>query len=47
MEDTDNVINILPKIDFLFLNVQEAQTLTRDTNPDVKVLMKKLKEICV
>ena len=43
METADKVIEILPKIEILFVNVGEAQTLVKDTNPDIKAIMKKLR----
>lgn len=44
-ETLDAVLGILPKIEVLFVNLNEAQRLTKDTNPDVQIILKKLKDL--
>lgn len=44
-EYLDEVINILPKLEILFVNLSEAQRLTGDTNPDIKVIIEKLSNL--
>lgn len=44
LEDSlEELIQILPKFKILFVNLQEAQKIAKDNNPDIKVLIKKLK----
>ncbi|MBI2621294.1 MAG: carbohydrate kinase family protein [Candidatus Levybacteria bacterium] len=43
METADKLIEILPKIEILFVNLQEAQKIIKDNNPDVKSILNKLK----
>lgn len=47
METRNDLIRILSYIDVLFLNVQEAQILLKETDPDIKTLLKKIKEFGV
>lgn len=42
-ENLDDILRILPNIDFLFLNLGEAQKIAKDTDPDIKVILKKIK----
>ncbi|MBI4097691.1 MAG: carbohydrate kinase family protein [Candidatus Levybacteria bacterium] len=42
-EGLDDILVMLPKIEILFVNLGEAQIITKDPGPDVKVIMKKLK----
>lgn len=39
----DAILKFLPKIKYLFVNLQEAQKITREDNPDIKILLRKLK----
>lgn len=42
-KDLDNILLILPKIEILFVNLQEAQRISKDESTDIKVLLKRLK----
>ncbi len=42
-ESFDEILSILPKIEILFVNLGEAQKIAKDPNPDIKIIMKKLK----
>jgi len=45
---TDNfgdILKFLPKIEILFVNLGEAQEIAQDQNPDIKVILKKLKNL--
>ncbi len=44
-DQLDNVLNLLPKLEILFVNLLEAQKLTGDTNPDISIIIKKLRKI--
>lgn len=44
-DQLDNVLNLLPKLEILFVNLLEAQKLTGDTNPDISIIIKKLKDL--
>jgi sugar/nucleoside kinase (ribokinase family) len=46
-ENKNELLSYLSKIEILFVNLQEAQKLIDDTNPDVKVTLGKLKELGV
>lgn len=46
-ESKHELLSYLPKIEILFVNLQEAQKLIDDTNPDIKVIVSKLKELGV
>lgn len=41
-ENLDDVIALLPKIKYLFVNLQEAQKLIKTENPDIKFVITKL-----
>lgn len=47
LETKHDVIKILPKIDYLFVNLQEAQILADDEDLDIKKLMGKIKDFGV
>lgn len=42
-ENFDDILRILPKIEILFVNLTEAQKIAKDQNPDIKLILKKLK----
>ena len=44
-EKLNEVLNLLPKIEILFVNLSEAQNLTKDFSPDIKTVMGKLKNL--
>lgn len=44
-ESLDDVIGYLPKIEILFLNIEEAKKIAKEDNPDVKELLNKLKSL--
>jgi len=46
-ENRSELIKYFPKIEILFVNLQEAQKLIDDTNPDIKIAISKLKELGV
>ena len=50
-ENLKGVLDLLPKMEILFVNLSEAQKLNQDSNPDIKITMNKLKnlgaKICV
>lgn len=41
--DLEDILLILPKIEILFVNLSEAQKITKENSTDIKVLLKKLK----
>ncbi|KKQ34566.1 MAG: hypothetical protein US51_C0034G0005 [Microgenomates group bacterium GW2011_GWA2_37_6] len=44
-EKLNEVLNLLPGIEILFVNLSEAQNLTKDFSPDIKTVMGKLKNL--
>jgi len=42
-KNLDDIQLILPKIEILFVNLEEAQKITKEDSTDIKVLLKKLK----
>lgn len=40
----EEILKMLPKVEILFVNLTEAQKIAGDQNPDVKVVLKKLKD---
>lgn len=44
-EDFEDILQILPRIQILFVNLAEAQKIAGDQNPDVKVILGKLKSL--
>ncbi len=44
-EKLNEVLNLLPGIEILFVNLSEAQNLTKDFSPDIKTVMSKLKNL--
>lgn len=47
LEEIDEIIALFPKIEILFLNMTEAQKITKENNPDIKVVLNKLKGLGV
>lgn len=46
INDSSHYINnFFKNIDILFLNVSEAQNIIQDSNPDIKVILKKIKDL--
>lgn len=46
-EGFEDILKMLPKIEILFVNLTEAQKIAKDQNPDIKVILKKLKTLGV
>lgn len=44
-ENLKDVLDLLPKMEILFVNLSEAQKLSQDSNPDIKIIMGKLKNL--
>lgn len=44
-ENLNDVISYLPKIEILFLNLEEAKKIAREDNPDIKGLLNKVKQL--
>lgn len=44
-QNLKDVLDLLPKMEILFVNLSEAQKLCQDTNPDIKIIMGKLKNL--
>lgn len=41
--DIEHIFQFLPKIKYLFVNLQEAQKIAQDDSPDIKVILRRLK----
>lgn len=46
-QNLKDVLDLLPKMEILFVNLSEAQKLSQDSNPDIKIIMGKLKNLGV
>lgn len=46
-ESSQDLIKVLPKIEVLFVNIQEAQKILQEANPDIKYILGKLKDLGV